>query len=74
MSDIMSRFNSHLAISAADPISLLKRAIPQSTDLRVIEILPRLKDGGCFVKFSHPDTIRCEEVEGVSAASWSDRI
>lgn len=45
-------------------MSLVKRAIPESIPLKVTEILPRLKDGGAFVKFSHPDGISAEELEG----------
>jgi hypothetical protein len=33
--------------------------------VKVTEILPRLKDGGAFVKFSHPDGITAKEVEGL---------
>ena len=42
---------------------LVKRAIPESVPIKVTEILPRLKDGGAFVKFSHPDGITAQEVE-----------
>ncbi len=44
-------------------MTLVKRAIPESIPIKVTEILPRLKDGGAFVKFSHPDGITAEEVE-----------
>ena len=33
--------------------------------MTVTEILPRLKDGGAFVKFSHPNGISAKEVEGL---------
>ena len=32
--------------------------------MKVTEILPRLKDGGAYLKFSHPDGISAKEVEG----------
>lgn len=46
-----------------EPMTLVKRAIPESIPIKVTEILPRLKDGGAFVKFSHPDAITAQEVE-----------
>ena len=47
-----------------DPIGLVKRAIPKSIPMKVTEIIPRLKDGGAFVKFSHPAEISATEIEG----------
>jgi hypothetical protein len=48
-----------------DPMSLIKRAIPESVPIKVTEILPRLKDGGAFVKFSHPNGVTVEEIDGL---------
>lgn len=33
--------------------------------MKVTEILPRLKDGGAFVKFQHPDGVTAEEIESL---------
>ena len=33
--------------------------------MKVTEILPRLKDGGAFVKFQHPDGITAKDIEGL---------
>lgn len=38
-----------------DPIRLVKKSIPD--DMKVTEILPRLKDGGAFVKFQHDPSL-----------------
>jgi len=46
-------------------MTLVKRAIPSEVPLKVTEILPRLKDGGAFVKFSHADGITPKEIEGL---------
>jgi hypothetical protein len=46
-----------------DPISMVKRAIPETIPIKVTEIVPRLKDGGCFVKFSHPPDKSPREIE-----------
>jgi hypothetical protein len=47
-----------------DPINMVKRAIPDSLPVKVTEILPRLKDGGAFVKFSHASELTAKEIEG----------
>lgn len=43
-------------------MTLVKRAIPDSIPMKVTEILPRLKDGGAFVKFSYPEGMKAEEI------------
>lgn len=47
-----------------DPMNLVKRAMPETLPMKVTEIIPRLKDGGAYVKFSHPDEITADEIEG----------
>lgn len=49
--------------SVLDPVSLVKRAIPDSLNLTITEIVPRLKDGGVFVKFRHPADSNLEDIE-----------
>jgi hypothetical protein len=34
--------------------------------MKVTEILPRLKDGGAFVKFEHNPEVTVQEIEGIS--------
>ncbi|KAI0025831.1 RNA12 protein-domain-containing protein [Xylariomycetidae sp. FL0641] len=59
---LMARFeNSNLGI--LDPINMVKRALPADTTLKVTEILPRLKDGGAFVKFTHPANVAPQDIE-----------
>ncbi|KAI9651385.1 mitochondrial escape protein 2 [Ciborinia camelliae] len=62
--DILYRFNNKV-FSKYDPLSLVKRAIPSNVPLKVTEILPRLKEGGAFIKFSHDQTITAKEIEGL---------
>lgn len=51
-------------IANTDPVTLTERAIPQTLPIKVLEILPRLKEGGAFVKFSHdPAKIKTSELE-----------
>ncbi|KAI1499806.1 RNA12 protein-domain-containing protein [Biscogniauxia marginata] len=62
LSELMNRFeNSTLGIT--NPINLVKRAIPKEVPVKVTEILPRIKDGGAFVKFTHPPNLPAKEVE-----------
>ncbi|KAK0612815.1 RNA12 protein-domain-containing protein [Bombardia bombarda] len=51
------------SLGVLDPITLLKRAIPEKVPMKVTEIIPRLKDGGAFVKFTHPNDISATEIE-----------
>ncbi|KAK8094415.1 Mitochondrial escape protein 2 [Apiospora hydei] len=61
LSELLKRsYTSSLGIM--DPINTVKRALPQSQNIEVNEILPRLKDGGAFVKFSHPAGVDPKEI------------
>ena len=51
-------------LTTADPMSIIQRAIPKKLPLTVTEVLPRLKEGGAFVKFSHEPHLQAEEIEG----------
>ncbi|XXG97741.1 hypothetical protein Hte_004051 [Hypoxylon texense] len=62
LSELMKRFeNSTLGV--LDPINLVKRAIPSTIPVKITEILPRLKDGGAFVKFTYPADVPAKEIE-----------
>ena len=63
LTDLLRRFDSS-SLGVMNPIQLVKRAIPESVPIKVTEIVPRLKDGGAFVKFSHPNEISPAEIEG----------
>ncbi|OAF62200.1 mitochondrial escape protein 2 [Pseudogymnoascus destructans] len=62
--ELLERFNS-ASLQALDPMVMVKRAIPPNAPITVTEILPRIKDGGAFVKFSHPDGVSSQEVESL---------
>ncbi|KAI0484639.1 RNA12 protein-domain-containing protein [Xylariaceae sp. FL0804] len=52
------------AVASSDPMGLVKRAVPQDgAPFRVTEVLPRIKDGGAFVKFEHPTNISPRDIE-----------
>ncbi|XP_044724471.1 RNA12 protein [Hirsutella rhossiliensis] len=63
LADLLKRFdNSTLGI--LDPIRLVKRAIPADIPLKVTEILPRLKDGGAYVKVQYDASVSPSDIEG----------
>ena len=45
-------------------MSIIKRALPNNMHLKVTEVMPRIKEGGAFVKFSYEDTVSPSELEG----------
>ncbi|KAK4937235.1 mitochondrial escape protein 2 [Elasticomyces elasticus] len=53
----------HPDLALADPSSIIKRAIPEKLPLTVTKILPRLREGGAFVKFTHEQGISATELE-----------
>ncbi|MCJ1323199.1 mitochondrial escape protein 2 [Xylographa vitiligo] len=61
--ELLKRLNSP-RIGAADPMSIIQKAIPKDLPIKVTEVLPRLKEGGAFVKFSHESHIETKEIEG----------
>ncbi|OQV06537.1 RNA recognition motif aka RRM, RBD, or RNP domain-containing protein [Cladophialophora immunda] len=50
-------------LALADTSSIIKRALPENLPLHVKTILPRLREGGAFVKFSHEEGITATELE-----------
>ncbi|KAL6855237.1 mitochondrial escape protein 2 [Amphichorda felina] len=63
MAQLLERFESS-SLGLMDPIRLVKAAFPGDVSMKVTEILPRLKDGGAFVKFRHDaalDPVQAEE-------------
>ncbi|KAI9798696.1 MAG: hypothetical protein M1825_005023 [Sarcosagium campestre] len=61
--ELMKRVNNP-NVAAADPMSIIKRAVPSDLPMQITEIIPRIKDGGAFVKFSHPEGTSPKELEG----------
>lgn len=63
LSKLLQRYDKS-SLGLANPINLVKRSIPEDGSIKVTELIPRLKDGGCFVKVSHSAETTPEEVEG----------
>ncbi|PSR87059.1 RNA12 protein [Coniella lustricola] len=51
------------SLGLMDPINLVKRTIPNDGSVKVTELIPRLKDGGCFVKVAYPSGTSPEDIE-----------
>ncbi|KAK7746844.1 mitochondrial escape protein 2 [Cytospora paraplurivora] len=62
LTGLLQKFDNS-ALGIANPINLVKRSIPDDPTLKVTEIIPRLKDGGAFVKFSHPADTTAQQIE-----------
>ncbi|EXJ91794.1 hypothetical protein A1O3_00344 [Capronia epimyces CBS 606.96] len=68
----LSKVN-HPDLALADPSSIIKRALPDTLPLKVTQVLPRLREGGAFVKFSHEDGIRTTELESTLKAYLEEK-
>ncbi|RYC63957.1 hypothetical protein CHU98_g2218 [Xylaria longipes] len=51
------------SVGIMDPTKRIKRVLSDDVSVKVTEILPRLKDGGAFVKFTHPAEVTPKDVE-----------
>ncbi|KAF7543363.1 hypothetical protein G7Z17_g10800 [Cylindrodendrum hubeiense] len=71
VADLLKRFESS-SLGIMDPIRLVKTAIPEDLPIKVTEILPRLKDGGAYVKFSYDATIDPAEIEATLIKRLAD--
>ncbi|KAG8526163.1 uncharacterized protein KY384_000156 [Bacidia gigantensis] len=49
--------------SAAHPAAIAKRATSPSTPIKITEVLPRVEEGGTFVKFTYPQDQDRKEIE-----------
>ncbi|KAK4167289.1 RNA12 protein-domain-containing protein [Cladorrhinum sp. PSN259] len=50
---LLKRFNSS-TLGMFDPAALIKKAIPKDVPMEIIQIIPRTKEGGAYVKFRYP--------------------
>ncbi|KAH8906821.1 hypothetical protein BR93DRAFT_945112 [Coniochaeta sp. PMI_546] len=72
LSDLLRKFDNS-SLNMMDPMNLVKRAIPEKVPMKVTEIIPRLKDGGAYVKFRHPNEITVDEIEGTLSRLLKER-
>ena len=50
-------------LQAVNPKSITQQALPNSLPIQINKVLPRLKEGGAYVKFSHDSSIQTSEIE-----------
>jgi len=46
-----------------DPREIIKKALPDDAPLDITGVIPRLRDGGAFVRLSHPEATSSEDLE-----------
>ncbi|KAI4161635.1 MAG: hypothetical protein LQ342_004643 [Letrouitia transgressa] len=51
------------ALPAMDPMAVTRKSLPESLPIQVSKVLPRYKEGGVFVKFSHDPAVPATEIE-----------
>ena len=62
---ILSRIGfNYPSLALADPPTIINRALPETLPLKVTEVLPRVREGGAFVKFTYNEVLKPEELEG----------
>ena len=60
--ELLKKYNNpHVAV--VDPVNVIKRAIPDKLPIKVTQIIPRFREGGAYVKFTHQDAIKPDELE-----------
>ncbi|KAK4224963.1 RNA12 protein-domain-containing protein [Podospora fimiseda] len=60
---VLKRLNS-TSLGMFDPAALIKRAIPKDLPMDIIEIIPRTKEGGAYVKFRYPRYTSAADIQG----------
>lgn len=59
-------------VAAAAPSAIAKRAVPKSLPLHIKEILPRVKEGGAFVKFACDSQAEAKDIERAIKANLKE--
>ncbi|KAK0651186.1 RNA12 protein-domain-containing protein [Cercophora newfieldiana] len=72
LADLQQRFESY-SRGLLNPVDLVKRAIPETVPITITKIIPRLKDGGAFVKFTHSGEVSASEIEDRIAQALEDK-
>lgn len=54
-------------------MSIIKRALPESLPLHVTEVMPRVREGGAFVKFTHDANVSTAELENTIKAYMTEQ-
>ncbi|KAL8924541.1 MAG: hypothetical protein Q9208_004016 [Pyrenodesmia sp. 3 TL-2023] len=57
----------------ADPLNIAQQALPENLSIQVKHTLPRLKEGGAYVKFSHDPKIKTSDIESALQEYLSEK-
>ena len=49
-------------------MGIIQRALPSTIPLKITEVIPRVREGGAYVKFSHDSHVAAEELESTIKA------
>ncbi|KAK4180726.1 RNA12 protein-domain-containing protein [Triangularia setosa] len=60
--EILRKFDK-TSLGMFDPVSLVRRAIPDSLSIHITEVIPRTKEGGAYVKFTYPSDASAIEIQ-----------
>ncbi|KKY15193.1 putative protein rna12 [Phaeomoniella chlamydospora] len=72
LQNLMNKFHKP-SIAAADPVSIIRRALPEKLPIQVTEVIPRFREGGAYVKFTHDETITLKEIEATLTEYLDDQ-
>ncbi|KAL8705123.1 MAG: hypothetical protein Q9225_008045, partial [Loekoesia sp. 1 TL-2023] len=60
---LLTQLHKDQRIPAADPLNIAQKALPETLSIQVRKILPRLKEGGAYAKFSHDPNVTPSDIE-----------
>lgn len=60
-------------VALADPTGIVSRALPSNLPIKITSIIPRVREGGAFIKFQHDGSIAAEELEGTVKAYLKEK-
>lgn len=63
---------SHPNMAASEPSKIIQRALPKSLGIEVMEVIPRYKEGGAFVKYSRKPGVTDEEIRESVKKSFAE--
>lgn len=62
------------SVAAFDPVDLLRKALPERLPVKINGVIPRLKEGGAFVRFTRDGSTSAEDVEGLVRKSLEGKV
>lgn len=52
----------NISVVASDPLKIISKTDISKSSIKVVEVLPRIKEGGAFVKFTHEGNVTAEDI------------